>query len=134
MQEKRLRKQQEQAEAEQATQKPIPVLCRKKPPAVIRPGITIQANFPTQQGISCQASSHVPSVVPQRKSPEMQNKENTLSISPKKSKSSSSMALPVQVSKMADSLNQHSQEPLWESAQSVTKVPPSKDAEFKGTI
>ncbi|XP_026791138.3 zinc finger CCCH domain-containing protein 11A isoform X1 [Pangasianodon hypophthalmus] len=135
MREKRLRKQQEQAastvEPEQAAQKPIPVLCEKKPPAVIRPGITNQANSSIQQGISHQASSPVPSVVPQRKSPEMQNKENSLTISPKKSKSSSSMAPPVQVSEMADSLGQHSQEPHWENTQAVTKMPPSKAAELK---
>ncbi|MCJ8744366.1 hypothetical protein PDJAM_G00117750 [Pangasius djambal] len=135
MREKRLRKQQEQAasavEAEQAAQKPIPVLCEKKSPAVIRPGITNQANSSIQQGISHQASSPVPSAVPQRKSPEMQNKENALTISPKKSKSSSSMAPPVQVSEVADSLGQHSQEPHWENTQSVTKMPPSKADELK---
>lgn len=137
MREKRLRKQQEQAasavEPEQAAQKPIAVLCEKSP-TVIRPGLSLQANSSIQQGISHQASSPVPFVVPQRKSPEMQNKENSLTISPKKSKSSTSVALPVQVSEMADSLGQHSQEAHWENAQAVTKMPPSKAAELKGTI
>ncbi|XP_060766860.1 zinc finger CCCH domain-containing protein 11A isoform X2 [Neoarius graeffei] len=134
MREKRLRKQQEQAasavEPEQAAQKPIAVLCEKSP-TVIRPGLSLQANSSIQQGISHQASSPVPFVVPQRKSPEMQNKENSLTISPKKSKSSTSVALPVQVSEMADSLGQHSQEAHWENAQAVTKMPPSKAAELK---
>lgn len=138
MREKRLRKQLEQAasadEPEQATQKPIPVLCEKKPPAVIRPGITVQDNSSTQQGINCQASSPVPFVVPQKKSPEMQNKENSVTISPKKSKLSSSMALPVPVSEMADSLGQRSPETHCENQQAVTKMPPSKGAELKGIV
>ncbi|XP_017305664.1 zinc finger CCCH domain-containing protein 11A isoform X2 [Ictalurus punctatus] len=135
MREKRLRKQQEQAasavEPEQAAQKPIPVLCKKKPPVFIRPGITIQANSSIQEVISHQASSPVPSIVPQRKSPEMQNKENSLTTSAKKSKSSTSIALPMQVSEMADSLGQQSQEPHWKKTQVVTKMPPSKAAELK---
>lgn len=137
MREKRLRKQQEQAasadEPEQATQKPILEHCGKKSPAVIRPGITTQATSSTQQSINRQDSSPLPFVVPQRKSPEMQNKENSLSVSPKKSKSPSSMACSVQLSKMADSLGQHAQEPHWDN-QTDIKMPPSRAAELKGTI
>lgn len=133
MREKKLRKQQEDAvstvEPEQAA---VSVLCEKKPPAVISPGITIQENA-IQQGKSHQASSPVFSVVPQRKSPERPNNENALAVSPKKSKSFSSVALPVQVSDMADSLGQRSQEQQRENSQIVTKMPNKAD-ELKGTV
>ncbi|KAK3536858.1 hypothetical protein QTP86_027021 [Hemibagrus guttatus] len=131
MREKRLRKQQEQAVSavgvEQAPLKTVSILCEQKPPAVISPGITIQANSAIQQGSSNQASSTVFSVVPQRNSPERQNKENSLTMSPKKSKPFS----PVQVSEIADSLGHRSQEPQWENTQVVTKMPPSKAPELK---
>ncbi|XP_060713491.1 zinc finger CCCH domain-containing protein 11A isoform X1 [Tachysurus vachellii] len=129
MREKKLRKQQEHAvstvEPEQAA---VSVLCEKKPPAVISPGITIQANA-IQQGKSHQASSPVFSVVPQRKFPERPNKENALAVSHKKS--FSSVSLPVQVSDMADSLGQRSQEQQRENSQIVTKMPPNKADELK---
>lgn len=132
MREKRLRKQQEQAvsaaEPEQVAQKPTSVLSEKKPPAV-RPGITVQ-----EQSISHQASSSAPSVVPQRKFPEMQNKDNSVTTSSKKFKSSSSMVLPVSELEVADSSEQHSQEPHKENTQAVTKMSPSNGAELKGTI
>ncbi|KAG7319110.1 hypothetical protein KOW79_017584 [Hemibagrus wyckioides] len=131
MREKRLRKQQEQAVSavgiEQAALKTGSVLCEKKPPAVISPGITIQANSAIREGSSPQASSPVFSVVPQRKSPERQNKENSLTMSPKKSKPFS----PVQVSEIEDSLGHRSQEPQWENTQIVNKMPPSKAPELK---
>lgn len=132
MREKRLRKQQEQAvsaaEPEQVAQKPTPVLCEKKPPAV-RPGITVQ-----EQSISHQASSLAPSAVPQRKFPDMQNKDSSvITISKELISSSSSMALPVEVLEMADSSGQHSQEPHKENTQIVTKMSPSNGAELKGT-
>ncbi|XP_046731172.1 zinc finger CCCH domain-containing protein 11A isoform X1 [Silurus meridionalis] len=130
MREKKLRKQQEQAassaEPAQAAQKPIPELCEKKTPAVIRQGISIQANSSLQEAIS-QQTSPAPSVALQRKSPELQNMENALNISP--TKSSASMAPPVQVSEMADS--SQSQEPHWENTQGITKVPHSKSADLK---
>lgn len=134
MREKRLRKQQEQAVSavgiEQAALKTGSILCEKKPPAVISPGITIQANSAIKEGSSPQASSPVFSVVPQRKSPERQNKENSLTMSPKKSKPFS----PVQVSEIEDSLGHRSQEPQWENTQIVNKIPPSKTPELKGVV
>lgn len=138
MREKRLRRQQEQAasavEPEQAAQKTIPVLCEKEPPVVISPGIPTQANSAVQQDISHQAASSVPSVVPEPKSPERQNKENSLAETPKKSRQFSLTELPVQVPVIADSLSQHSQEPHLDNTQAVTKMPPQKAAELKGTI
>ncbi|KAI5614393.1 zinc finger CCCH domain-containing protein 11A [Silurus asotus] len=110
----------------QAAQKPIPELCEKKTPAVIRQGISIQANSSLQEAVS-QQTSPAPSVALQRKSPELQNMENALNISP--TKSSASMAPPVQVSEMADSSK--SQEPHWENTQGITKVPHSKSADLK---
>ncbi|KAF5891508.1 zinc finger CCCH domain-containing protein 11A isoform X1, partial [Clarias magur] len=136
MKEKRLRKQQQEeaatpVEPEEAAQKPVSVICEKKSPA-IRPGIIqSKTNFPIQQSINHQSSSPVSTGVPLRKSPEIRNKENSLNICPKKSKSSSSMAPPVEVSEMADSLGQHSHEQQRGEPQAVTKIPPSKTSELK---
>lgn len=83
MREKRLRKQQEHAASavgpEQAAQKTI---------------------LPTEQDISQQTSSSISLLQPQEKSPEKQNKENSIKNSLKKCKSSTSVALPVQVPEM----------------------------------
>ncbi|KAM9444167.1 zinc finger CCCH domain-containing protein 11A isoform 2-T4 [Clarias gariepinus] len=137
MKEKRLRKQQQQegaatpVEPEEAAQKPVPIICEKKLPA-IRPGIIqSKTNLSIQQDSRNQSSSPVPSGAPRRKSPEIQNKENSLNICPKKSKSSSSMALPVDVSEIADSSGQHSHEQQLGEPQAVTKIPPSKTSELK---
>lgn len=129
MREKRLRKQQEHAASavgpQQAAQKTIPLLCKKKPPAVISPGIRNQENLAIEQGISHQASSPISSLELQKKSPERQNKENSLTPNLKKSKASTLVALPVQFPEM---------ETYCENTQAFTKMPPSKAAEWRGTI
>lgn len=150
MREKRLRKQKENqatstGQPEQSGPKSGSAASEEKPSTVIRPRITGPAASPpaiessnkappsVQQrlGLKPQTPPSIPLVVPQRKSPEPQPKDDSRAPSPKKLKRSPSATSPGHVADLATSPGL--QEPQTEIILETPKIPPVKAVETKGT-
>ncbi|KAL6464553.1 hypothetical protein MHYP_G00268700 [Metynnis hypsauchen] len=143
MREKKLRKQQENQVI--STSQPTPAVSEEKPPIVIRSRITgPAATSPSTESsdqakpsvrqrldIKLQTSSPVPAVIPERMSPEVQAKENSLVSSPEKLNLSPTVAPHTQAAEVAISPGSSLQEPQMEKNQEATKMSPSKVMETK---